>query len=182
MISAVLHAYPWCRYFVTGVNACVCSWWSINEHASAAGFRKLLTASCFIKLSPPYSCPNPSLSPQSGQDMRSQETAGISGADCVVQILSDLVGETESRVEWRQHDQSKLNAYLCFLAHRRLLPDGRLTSEGKSSNCLGVSETSWLPYCVFCICLLTNENPNANKLCWVINYCGIPGTGTSHSV
>ena len=121
--------------FVTGVNACVCGWWSIYEHASLRktlimflppGFCPLLARSSFINLSPPYSCPNPSLSPQSDQDMRSQETAGISRTDCVVQILSDLVGETESRVEWRQHDQSKLNAYLCFLAHRRLLPASAL--------------------------------------------------------
>ena len=149
MISAVLHAHISDAVICYWVNACVCGWWSTYEELSTPPYERhslcfcrLLAGSCFINLSPPYSCPNPSLSPQSGQDMRSQETAGISGADCVVQILSDLVGETESRVEWRQHDQSKLNAYLCFLAHRRLLPDGRLTSEGKSSNCLGVSETS----------------------------------------
>ena len=72
--------------FVTGVNACVCGWWSIYEHASLRktlimflppGFCPLLARSSFINLSPPYSCPNPSLSPQSDQDMRSQETAGI---------------------------------------------------------------------------------------------------------
>ena len=114
MISTMLHAhisdaviFNWgecvCLRLVVDIWACLLTK-DTHYVFAAPGFCPLLARSSFINLSPPYSCPNPSLSPQSDQDMSSQETAGI----------QDRSGWRE----WNGGDMIKANwTHICAFSH-----------------------------------------------------------------